>query len=229
MPLKFFLLFFPPSSCKNNFIKGGVFPMWTVKLHASVKLFAMGHLIFLGTSFICSSLKNTSVQILSSRLCFLLWVASVPRSGLRCFIKVYRGAGEFRNGRATRGGVMQPPGASCIPTAVWVWALTWQTNGCPSRLLWKSAWLRPPFRFPSGAKWRCQTQLCRQRPLSPQIWVAVATGAGKTPTSAQMLFFHKRKFPILNLCLFPVAYLSCLPSSAGAGAPLLGVCVCFEL
>lgn len=98
MPLKFFLLLSFPSSCKNNFIKGGVFPMCTVKLHASVKLFAMGHLIFLGISFICSSLKNTSVQILSSRLCFRLLVASVPQSRLRCFTKVYLGAGKFRNG-----------------------------------------------------------------------------------------------------------------------------------
>lgn len=111
---------FFPSSCKNNFITGGAFPMWTVKLHASMKLFAMGHLIFLGISFICSSLKNTSVQILSSRLCFLLWVASVPQSRLRCFIKFYHGAGKFRNGRAAQGSVRQPPGTSCIPTVVWV-------------------------------------------------------------------------------------------------------------
>lgn len=123
--------------------------MRIVNLHTSVKLFAKGHLIFLGISFILSSLWNTNVQILSSRLCFHLRVASVAQSRLRCFMEVCPRAGKLTNVcQWCSLQVLRIGGNGCTQTFIWpykrVRVLSCQTNGWLSSPLLKSAWLCPP-------------------------------------------------------------------------------------
>lgn len=126
-----------------------------------MKLFAKGHLIFLCISFICSSLQNTSVQILSLRLCFLLWVESVlqSRPGAGKFINVCYTVGEAGYRPSLLGGI------GCIQTVVWPHSRTRGKQGggrssCPAIC----------FSTGTRTKWKCQTQLFSSHPRSGLLW-----------------------------------------------------------